>query len=89
MRTTKRDDGNAPIKLAPNGGAAVKLGLYEKIPEYNVEVEPSSAASDVAFSISSPGLAPDGRQLVVCHLENFGSAPCIVHLIKLNKRSGA
>lgn len=89
MRTTKRDDGHDPIKPAPNSGEAVKLGLHDEIPKYDVEVEPSSATADVTYSISSPGIAPDGRQYVVCHLENFGSVPCTVRLVKINKHGEA
>lgn len=89
MRTAKRDEGHAPIELASNSGKTVKLGLHEQIPDYKVEVEPSSATADVSHSISSPGIAPDRRQYVVCHLENFGSVPCIVRLVKINKHSEA
>jgi len=89
VRTTKRHDGNDPIGLAPNSGRTVKLGLHNEIPDYKVEVEPRSATADVSHSISSPGIAPDGRQYVVCHLENFGSILCTVRLVKVNKHGEA
>lgn len=89
MRTAKRDEEHITIELASNSGKTVRLGLHNEIPDYKVEVEPSSATADVSHSISSPGIAADGRQYVVCHLENFGSVPCTVRLVNVDKHGEA
>lgn len=92
MRTVNDQGTIAPFELAPQSGKSVKLGYHKEIPEYDVSIEPAEPAeSDVVASLSSVDLAPDGRQLVVCHFENFGSTRCVVRITRrANKgRAGA
>ena len=77
--------------LLPHSGMSMRLGTYTQSdpqPQYDVQVIPK-AGSDIGISLQPLSLADDGsRQVVICHLNNFGDVPYTVVIKRKVLESG-